>query len=94
MAYNKAIEELSLSIREGQSLGVVGESGSGKTTLGRALVQLIPSEGDVTFNGNVIDSKDKKSMLVLKHCANCPITKMDKFFPFPVKFSNYQFCKP
>ena len=40
-----------LDIRAGQTVALVGESGSGKTTLGNALLRLIPSSGDITFDG-------------------------------------------
>ena len=45
----KAVDGVNITVREGQTLGIVGESGSGKTTLGLALLQLVPSRGDVTF---------------------------------------------
>ncbi|MGL6211200.1 MAG: ATP-binding cassette domain-containing protein, partial [Paracoccaceae bacterium] len=41
----KAVENVTVTLREGQTLGIVGESGSGKSTLARALLRLIPSEG-------------------------------------------------
>jgi ABC-type glutathione transport system ATPase component len=47
-----ALDDVSLSIRKGETLGLVGESGSGKTTLGRIALRLIePSEGTVRFDG-------------------------------------------
>ena len=46
----KAVDGISLTLREGHSLGVVGESGSGKTTLGLALLRLQASEGPITFS--------------------------------------------
>lgn len=52
--YVRAVDGLSLQVREGQTVGVVGESGSGKTTLGLALLRLISSEGPITFRGTVI----------------------------------------
>ncbi|MBM3933523.1 MAG: ATP-binding cassette domain-containing protein [SAR202 cluster bacterium] len=48
----KAVDDVTLSIDKGESLGLVGESGSGKTTLGRCILQLYkPTSGDVTFEG-------------------------------------------
>jgi ABC-type glutathione transport system ATPase component len=65
----KAIEVLhgvSLSIGEGETLGVVGESGSGKTTIGRAVLGLVkPSGGRITFRGADIthaSPKDRRTL--------------------------------
>ena len=49
VAHIKAVDNISLEVREGQTLGVVGESGSGKTTLGLAMLRLQKSEGCITF---------------------------------------------
>ncbi len=51
----KAVDGVSVAIREGQTVGVVGESGSGKTTLGLALLRLISSKGRVVVLGKAID---------------------------------------
>ncbi|MDP6804419.1 MAG: ABC transporter ATP-binding protein [Rhodospirillales bacterium] len=45
----KAVDGISVAVREGQTLGVVGESGSGKSTLGRGLLRLESSEGIIRF---------------------------------------------
>ncbi len=47
----KAVDGVSVSVRQGETLGVVGESGSGKTTLGLALLRLISSDGPIVFLG-------------------------------------------
>ncbi|PJE35279.1 microcin ABC transporter ATP-binding protein [Pseudooceanicola lipolyticus] len=47
----KAVNDASLSVRAGETVGIVGESGSGKTTLALAMMRLIASEGRITFRG-------------------------------------------
>ena len=54
----KAVDGISLSVRQGHTLGVVGESGSGKSTLGRALLRLEKCEGGVRFEGEQIEGHD------------------------------------
>ncbi len=59
----KALDDVTFSLREGETLGVVGETGCGKTTLGRALLGLIQATGgDVYFNlpGEKMDEIIKK----------------------------------
>ncbi|MGB0087810.1 MAG: ABC transporter ATP-binding protein [Rhodomicrobiaceae bacterium] len=58
----KAVDGLSLKLREGQTLGVVGESGSGKTTLGLALLRLVSSRGPIAYVGERIDGLRSKEM--------------------------------
>ena len=50
----KAVNDATLSVREGETLGIVGESGSGKTTLALAIMRLIASEGEITFQNQDI----------------------------------------
>ena len=50
----RAVNDATLSVRAGETLGIVGESGSGKTTLALALMRLIASEGGITFDGQDI----------------------------------------
>ena len=59
----RAVDGVSLSIREQETLGVVGESGCGKTTLGRVILRLIePSAGQVMFEGQDIASLGPREM--------------------------------
>jgi microcin C transport system ATP-binding protein len=50
----KAVNDASVSVRAGETLGIVGESGSGKTTLALAIMRLIPSEGPILYMGQDI----------------------------------------
>ncbi len=50
----KAVNEASLTVRRGETLGIVGESGSGKTTLAMAILRLLPSTGKIVVLGQDI----------------------------------------
>jgi microcin C transport system ATP-binding protein len=62
----KAVDGVTLSVREGHTLGVVGESGSGKTTLGLALLRLLPSRGPIQFHGREIQGLPSKALRPLR----------------------------
>ncbi|MCA0432823.1 MAG: ABC transporter ATP-binding protein [Proteobacteria bacterium] len=66
IAQLKAVDRVSLRLREGQTIGIVGESGSGKSTLARALLRLLPSEGAISFRGKPIAGLDKVAMRPLR----------------------------
>jgi oligopeptide transport system ATP-binding protein len=59
----KAVDDISLDIYEGETLGLVGESGCGKSTLGRVLVRLInPTSGDIIFDNKNLNSYSNKEL--------------------------------
>jgi microcin C transport system ATP-binding protein len=62
----KAVDGISLTVREGHTVGVVGESGSGKTTLGLALLRLIQSQGAIQFDGARIDGLTARQVRPLR----------------------------
>src|SRR5574341_1184222 len=52
VAWVQAVDNVSFSIKEGETLGLVGESGCGKTTVGRTLLRLVPATGgSVIYDG-------------------------------------------
>ena len=54
----KAVDDVSFTIRKGETLGLVGESGCGKTTVGRTILHLYkPTAGEIKFNGRLIQNK-------------------------------------
>lgn len=63
VGYVKAVDDVSFTVRRGQTLGIVGESGCGKSTLGKAVMRrLRPSEGDILFNGRNVSQADAKAL--------------------------------
>ncbi|PIE12673.1 MAG: microcin ABC transporter ATP-binding protein [Rhodobacterales bacterium] len=62
----KAVNDASISVRQGETLGIVGESGSGKTTLALAIMRLIASEGPIVFMGQNIDGWKSRQMRKLR----------------------------
>lgn len=63
----KAVDDVSLKVRKGRTLGLVGESGCGKTTLGRTLLRLIePTSGDVVYKGTTLNTLSKNDMRVMR----------------------------
>ncbi len=62
----KAVNQVDLSIREGETLGIVGESGSGKTTVALAILRLIKSTGSITFDGRELQGLTNKQMRPLR----------------------------
>jgi microcin C transport system ATP-binding protein len=64
--YVKAVDGVTLKVREGATVGVVGESGSGKTTLALAVLRLIRSDGPIVFLGQRIDGESVAGMRPLR----------------------------
>ncbi len=62
----RAVDDVSLTLKRGQTIGIVGESGSGKSTLARALLRLLPAEGIIRFTAKDISELDARTMRPLR----------------------------
>ncbi|MFO7942668.1 MAG: dipeptide ABC transporter ATP-binding protein [Bacillota bacterium] len=67
VGFVKAVDDVSFTIKPGETLGLVGESGCGKTTTGRVLLRLLEAtDGTVEFEGKDIFSLDREDMRRLR----------------------------
>jgi microcin C transport system ATP-binding protein len=73
----KAVNEASLTVRAGETLGIVGESGSGKTTLALAIMRLIASQGMIRFGGEDVHGWSTRELR--KRRAQMQIVFQDPF---------------
>jgi microcin C transport system ATP-binding protein len=73
----RAVEDVSLSVRAGETLGLVGESGSGKSTLGLALLRLREAEGRIAFLGQDLGGLARPALRRLR--AGMQIVFQDPF---------------
>lgn len=74
----KAVDDVSFSVREGETFGIVGESGCGKSTTGRSVLRLIePTEGKVVFDGQDVTSATDSQLRDMRR--NMQIVFQDPF---------------
>ena len=67
VAHVKAVDDVSFSVKRGETLGLVGESGCGKTTTGRCILQLYkPTSGQVVFDGQDLTQLGTKQMRTMR----------------------------
>ena len=63
----KAVDDVSFSVKKGETLGMVGESGCGKTTVGRTMLRLIePTSGAVKFDGRDVFSMKAQELKIVR----------------------------
>jgi len=66
VGYIRAVDGVSLTLREGHTIGLVGESGSGKTTLGLALLRLEGSKGGIQFDRRDLQALSQRELRPLR----------------------------
>ncbi len=66
VGYVKAVDGVSIALKQGHTIGLVGESGSGKTTLGLALLRLERSEGGIRFDGQDLQKLGQRDIRPLR----------------------------
>jgi peptide/nickel transport system ATP-binding protein/oligopeptide transport system ATP-binding protein len=67
VAWVRAVENVSFTVKEGETLGLVGESGCGKTTVGRTLLRLIPAtSGHVLYEGQDVFKANARELKALR----------------------------
>lgn len=66
VAEKMAVQDLSFTLRRGESLGLVGESGSGKSTTGLALLRLISARGEIWFDNQPLHQLSARQLLPLR----------------------------
>ena len=62
----KAVNDVSLTLRAGETIGIVGESGSGKSTLAMAIMRLISFQGKIAFDGRDIGALKTRDLRALR----------------------------
>ncbi len=62
----KAVDNVEITLRQGETLGIVGESGSGKSTLGMCLLRLQGCEGEIVFDGQRLDTVNARQLRLLR----------------------------
>ena len=99
VAHVHAVDDVTFSLKEGESLGLVGESGCGKSTLGRTIIQLEkPTSGDVIFEGKRINDLDFESLkkvrskiqMIFQDPFSCldPRMSIEKIITEPLRLHN------
>jgi len=66
VGFIKAVDGVSIELKQGHTVGIVGESGSGKTTLGLAVLRLLKSTGGIEFDGSVIQGLGTSALRPLR----------------------------
>lgn len=84
----KAVNDASLSVRAGETLGIVGESGSGKTTMALAIMRLIASEGGITFMGQDVRQWSTRELRKLR--SDMQIVFQDPFGSLSPRMTCFQ----